>query len=394
MKPILFRVKEEIINNINYRLDNDNLTAEVSEKSGGYEGAIVIPETVVFNDVTYRVTTIGEWAFCDCKSLTSIIIPNSVMTIGARALEGCSSLTSITIPNSVTSIKAWAFAGCTSLISIAIPNSVTSIGQGAFDICSSLTTIVIPDSVMTIGEGLFFCCSSLTSITLPNSMKTIGEMAFYDCSSLTSITIPNSVTSIGDRAFSYCSSLTSVTIPNSVTSIKNNAFYNCTSLTSVTIEAETPPVLSSFDVFYQTNNCPIYVPCNAVNTYKTAEEWSRYADRIRGNCASYTIKFKNWDGSVLLSKQVEEGQMPQYTGTTPTKPDDAQYTYTFSGWTPQIVAATADATYTATYTDTPRNQGIENVQGNEVQSTKVIKDGQVLILRNGKTYTMQGQEVK
>ena len=111
---------EEIINGINYRLNEETLTAEVTEKSGGYEGAIIIPETVVFNEATYCVTTIGDWAFFSCKSLTAITIPNSVTTIGARALQGCSSLTSITIPNNVTSIKAWAFADCTSLISIAI----------------------------------------------------------------------------------------------------------------------------------------------------------------------------------------------------------------------------------------------------------------------------------
>ncbi len=132
---------EEIINNINYRLNEETLTAEVAEKSGGYEGAIVIPETVVFNDVSYRVTTIGEWAFCDCKSLTGIIIPNSVMTIGSRAFQNCTSLSSITIPNSVMSIEAWAFAVCRSLTSIAIPNSVTSIGENAFYDCESLSTI-------------------------------------------------------------------------------------------------------------------------------------------------------------------------------------------------------------------------------------------------------------
>jgi hypothetical protein len=90
--------------------------------------------------------------------------------------------------------------------------------------------------------------------------------------------------------------------------------------------------------------------------------------------------------------QVEEGQIPQYTGATPIKPDDAQYTYTFSGWTPQIVAATADATYTATFTATPKGQGIDDVQSDQTQCTKVIRDGQLFILRGDKTYTLQGQE--
>ena len=86
--------------------------------------------------------------------------------------------------------------------------------------------------------------------------------------------------------------------------------------------------------------------------------------------------------------------MPQYTGSTPARPDDEEYTYTFSGWTPQIVAVTADATYTANYTATPKSQGINNAQSNQVQSTKVVRDGQIFILRGDKTYTLTGQEVK
>ena len=181
------------------------------------------------------VTSIGDYAFQNCSSLTSITIPNSVTTIGFRAFSHCSSLTSITIPNSVTSIGSSAFSHCSSLTSITIPNSVTSIGSSAFSHCSSLTSITIPNSVTSIGEYAFRDCSSLTSITIPNSVTSIGEYAFYECFSLTSVTIGNSVTSIGDGAFSSCSSLTSVTIPNSVTSIGSSAFSHCSSLTSITI---------------------------------------------------------------------------------------------------------------------------------------------------------------
>ena len=85
-------MKEEIINGINYRLNDWTKTAEVIEKSGGYEGAIVIPETVVFNDVTYRVTSIGERAFQNCISLSSITIPNSVTSIDKCAFSRCKEL--------------------------------------------------------------------------------------------------------------------------------------------------------------------------------------------------------------------------------------------------------------------------------------------------------------
>ena len=112
-------MKEKIINGINYRLNGWTKTAEVIKKSGGYEGDIVIPETVVFNERTYRVTSIGKEAFAFCYPLTSITIPNSVKSIGWKAFLDCEPLKEICIPNSVTSIGRHAFDGCDSLLSIA-----------------------------------------------------------------------------------------------------------------------------------------------------------------------------------------------------------------------------------------------------------------------------------
>ena len=207
------------------------------------------------------VTSIGDGAFYNCKSLQSITIPNSVTKIGNRAFSGCGSLQSITIPNSVTKIGDEAFSWCESLQSVTIPSSVTKIGDGAFSgcnicffICNSTyfqnddvclfnkdkTAIVsrikdcinyiIPNSVTSIGDGAFYNCKSLQSITIPNSVTKIGNRAFSGCGSLQSITIPNSVTKIGDGAFYWCNSLQSVTIPNSVTKIGDEAFSYCTHL--------------------------------------------------------------------------------------------------------------------------------------------------------------------
>ena len=114
---------ETIINDINYRLDEDNLTAEVIKKKG-YEGDIIIPETVVVKKVAYRVTSIGEGAFFHCESLTDITIPNSVKSIEDGAFCQCSSLTSITISNSVTSIGYAAFWDCSSLTSITFQGTI------------------------------------------------------------------------------------------------------------------------------------------------------------------------------------------------------------------------------------------------------------------------------
>ena len=106
---------------------------------------------------------------------------------------------------------------------------------------------------------------------------------------------------------------------------------------------------------------------------------------------SFTIRFLDWDNTVLQSSQVEEGTMPEYTGTTPERPEDEQYTYTFNGWTPVIVVATADATYTAQYVSKDKHEGLGEVPSDQVQCTKVL---QVYIERNGKVYTVTGAEVK
>ena len=156
---------EKIIKGIKYSLDEETQTAEVIAKRNGYEGDIIIPETVVSNRASFLVTSIGENAFFDCKSLTTITLPNSVKRIKMGAFIFCSSLKSITIPNSVTTIEDNAFLCCSKLTSITIGNSVKSIGYCAFENCESLTEITLPNSVKSLGYYIFGNCFSLETIS-------------------------------------------------------------------------------------------------------------------------------------------------------------------------------------------------------------------------------------
>ena len=238
-------------------------------KVTGYTGSatnIVIPST--YNGKA--VTSIGNSAFENRSSLTSITIPTSITSFGNNAFKGCSALddvyylgtleewcgisltnassiptyngsnlyiegellTELVIPYGVTDISN-RFRGCSSITSVEIPSSVSVIGSSAFTNCANLAEVKIPESVTSIGSSAFHDCVSLASITIPSSVTSIGESAFRYCISLTSITIPENVTSIGNYAFRLCTGLKSIVIPDSVASIGTQAFDRCDVLSDV-----------------------------------------------------------------------------------------------------------------------------------------------------------------
>ena len=266
-----FAVEKVKIGDLYYNLNPDDRTAEVTSQNNSYPywttniTTANIPASIEYHSTTYRVTSIGNDAFCTCKSLTSVTIPNSVTSIGKDAFEDCDSLTSVTIPNSVISIGAYAFYDCTGLTSITIPNSVTNIGWDALGWCFSLTSISVAsgNSKYSSSNGVLFNYNKTTliqypagksgSYSIPNNVMSIRNAAFAGCRFLNSITIPNCVTSIGDDAFDRCDGLTSVTIPNSVTSIGNGAFDRCRGLTSISVASGNSKYSSSNGVLFDYN---------------------------------------------------------------------------------------------------------------------------------------------
>ena len=250
----------------NITSNDETYTVEVTyQEESAYNyimlASAIIPETVIYNDITYSVTGIGKAAFKDCFSLVVVTLPKSIVSIHEEAFYKCTSLSSITMENGIINIEKSAFRYCKSLTSITIPSSMTKIGREVFRNCSSLKSIIwnakdYVDAVyaspfsdiasqitsFTFGDNIecipaFLCdgMQKLTSITIPNTVVTMGDCVFRGCSSLNTVTIGNAVKNIGNRAFYTCKSLTSIVIPNSVITIEDGAFWGCTALSSAVV---------------------------------------------------------------------------------------------------------------------------------------------------------------
>ena len=467
-------------------------------------------------EIPNRVTNIGSSAFEGCYNI-SVVHWNAK---NCNEYHFGQQVEIFTFGDEVEVIPGFICSGMNKLTSMSIPNSVISIGRSAFLNCTGLTSPVYNAHVFA-----YLPTSYSGAYTIPNGIESIAGGAFLSCQSLTSVTIPNSVTSIGNWAFSGCTNLTTIAIGNGVTYIGSSAFEYCSNLTSVIIEALTPPIVGH-DLFYHTFNFSIYVPCGLLESYQSTQ-WANYnlqyrpniyefnvssSDSLRGYttsggnvCSStlaafpyrgnnfvqwsdgvsenprtitltqdttitaifapqiFTIRFVNendtilseqeyeygatpvlpadpqktgdaqysytfagWsprvvtvtkdatykatynatlnkytitfmsDDSILSASLWEYGSLPIYPKGVPTKEEDENYTYTFDKWSPEIVPVVEDATYTATYTATPKSQGIEDIYGDSVERpVKYIENGDIYILMpNGKKYSIIGKLIK
>ena len=243
------------------------------------------------------VTSIGYEAFYGCEHLTDIYITDITKwckikfddTSNPLSISGKANLyiddefvSELTIPNSVTSIGNYAFYNCKGLSSVKIGDGVTSIGDYAFCSCTSLSNITIGESVTSIGKCAFYSCTSLTELEIPFSVKSIEYSAFDSCTGLTSVKIGDNVTDIGYGAFVNCTSLTSVTIPDSVTSIGFAAFDGSEHLT---IYGYT----GTFAEQYANDNEFNFV---SLGTPKTAQNITNYKTRYEITVETKTIEIK------------------------------------------------------------------------------------------------------
>ena len=436
------------INGIAYELNGATATVV---SGGNYTGTIVIPASVTYASVpyappvTYTVTSIGDGAFYNCTGLTSVTVPNSVTSIGDRAFGYCSGLTSVTIPNSVTSIGDRAFYNCSGMTSVTIPNSVTSIGDDAFFYCTGLTSVTAPailfndafdifrlgDSEMPsqikqltinggelteegfdrihasyrkletidlsaventeISDEAFKGCYNLKTLRLPAGLTQIGYMATAECVNLESIVIPASVEEIGDRAFEDCRSIQTITFggapagapgrfnaPAASTSqlrrIGNWAFYNAHELQNLEIPEGVTEIGDG--AFY---GC----------TYLEEMVLPSSVQSIGDNCFAPCAKLTKITCNAVTPPTIQaktfydvKRQIPVYV------PDEAVSAYEDDTyWQEFDIQGQSEVPQGIDTTPFPSGEG-------RGEARKLLRDGQIFILRGEKVYTLTGAEVK
>lgn len=276
--------------------------------------------------------TMGEQIFYECRSLVAIVFPDSLTSIGRYSMQYCYGLSRIVFPDSITIIPEQICYNCHVLDGVTIPDGVERIDYGAFQYCHSLSYVHFPDTLTNIREYAFRYCYPLHDLRLPDNLTNLGEYAFNECFGIEEVRLPGSITSCGGYVFHTCRNLRKITIPENWTSIPNGlcyrcyalesieiperityigdeAFYECYRLTEVKFHAdiatirsgafrycramrdyycyrETPPTLSSSNVFNDIpGSCIIWVPASTDRTvltaYKTASNWSNYANYMK-----------------------------------------------------------------------------------------------------------------
>ena len=334
-----------------YNLNPEDNTAELTTNGDDFPIEIVIPETVVYDNVTYSVTsikgysfmhgnitsvkvgknvkTIGDWAFWGCP-ITSLDIPEGVISIGGCAFYGCY-IKSLLLPNSLKDIGTYAFYGSSNLESLTIPANLSSIEEFAFGNCPLVSisvdknntsydsrnncnaiirtenstlilgckNTIIPEGVSAIQNNSFHSCKDLLSINIPSSVLKIGNNTFENCTNLKYLYASEGLQEIGDNAFKSCFNLSKINLPSTLISIGEGAFCYCPNLISVVSQIQLPFAVldNSFcsgwqiidgNVIINPTAAVLYVPSGTKENYQNSG-WNNFVSIVEGAPKEVTI---------------------------------------------------------------------------------------------------------
>jgi len=379
-----------------------------------FSGCVSLP---VIDNVRYAGTYLVEAVD---KTLSSYTIKEGTRFIGFEAFRGCTGLTSIEIPNSVISIGDYAFCNCSGLApSIEIPNSVTKVGSYAFSGCD-FTSVEAPAAFFDVAEGswpsytkilnqvtvnggeltenaLLFINRSyktlqtldvsgvtntefadeafkgyynLQALALPEGLQKVGYMMVAECKNLQSIDIPASVEEIEQSAFENCRSLASVEfLGDALTRIGNWAFYNCHALANIEIPEGVTEI-----------GAGALYGCTYLNTLSMPASVQSIGDNAFALCS----KISQMDVDAVEPPAVEDKTFYEVSTEAPVYvPDESVTTYKAHPIWGRLNIIGKSA-----------SQDVESIGQSQRQCQKLIKNGQIFILRGEKVYTLQGQEVK
>lgn len=214
-------------------------SVEVSPLLEEYEDVVTIPASVTFGKKVYLVTSVGDNAFKDSKSLKVINLSEGIDSIGNSAFAG-TLITSIKLPETVSKIKDYAFYR-SALTSFTCNPALTSVGNGAFQE-SAIKSVELSSGLLSIGDAAFKGCA-ISSVQLPDGLTYIGASAFQDAG-LTSIVIPNSVANMGANTFYNCRNLKKAVLPEKLYRIPNGIFVG-TDITNITMPKDVTEIGAS-----------------------------------------------------------------------------------------------------------------------------------------------------
>ena len=385
--------------------------------SNKYSNDIIIPSIATNNYVDYKVTTIAASAFSNCSSLTSISIPNSVTTIGSEAFSGCTSLESITIPNSITSLSNNVFTNCTSLNEVTLPASITSIGENAFAGCTKLYDIYCyAMEPPTAYDSSFANYNAFLHVPCDNQRVYLldvlfGNFKYIECIEAETATTDTVVVdpSFNDAEFTWPSNNDADTYTLAI-SKDGEVFCTLTfnangQLTGIAFapsrngQHNAPAAEQAANGFTFTvtglDEGSVYTydlvikdsGDNTLQTYSGEFRTQSTNDRI------VTVEYDAMQGKVIGAGTYLLGDTVTLTAT----PNEG---FRFVRWSNDVV----DNPYTFVISDNvtlsaefeaviPSSLENTNSQSPTIDCTKILREGQLLILRDGKTYTIMGQEL-
>jgi len=323
-------------------------TASVADDgSAAYSGNVTIPSSVSYCGTTFKVTSIGAYAFMASKDLVSVTIPSSVTTVGYSAFRDCDKLNSIIVD--AANLNYYSINGVlfnkTATNLILCPNGKSE-------------SYIIPSSVTSIADSAFVNCDKLTSIILPSSVTSIGNYAFMACSGIKSITLLPSIKSIGDDAFTNCTGLTSIHV--------NNAFPSAITL--------------GVSLFYGVSgsDCTVYVPMGSKSLYEDIYPWNKF------NIVEETDLFAVYATASSTVGEVA-GSGTYTSGSLCTLKAIPSAGYAFTAWTENGTTISTNANYSFTVSGT--HTLVANFTANSYAVTASASSSTSGTVTNSGTYT-------